>query len=401
MTTMTVLEIEVAEHRQQADEEGHDDHGFGERQLHAECGQYGKQVNPGQQRIQRRDAHLREHHAAEGIAQALHPFAHGLRQRRQRLVRARFAQRDKAADDQADDEMQQRTPGVAAVLANLQRMGAQPFDQPGAYRRVVALRQPGRRPRRQQFARVLDDFGHLAQQTGDAALAAQVQDHAGGESPQRAQHDQRDERHHQHLGPHVVEPPDDDARRQQMHQLHHQEARQQAGQQMEFQGEQQSCRHQQPGGDLIAAGGNDGWLDHGRHSAKQVRLKQAGCRQAAMAPVSSGVARVAECFADPLGGAAQRLGPARLVAVGGGGNRQAGDQLALGVTDRRADAGHPQLGFLAVMRQPGLADGVRVRRSGAPAWSGCWRYTPAGRCARRSPSRRWRCLRRGRSCRRR
>ena len=147
--------------------------------------------------------------------------------------------------------MQQDAAGVAAEFPDIQRMGAQPFDQSGADTGFIALRQPFCSPDRQQLAGVFDDFGHFCQQAGQAAFGAQIQNHASDKPAKRAEHDQGDQRHHQHLGPVVIEAADHKPRRQQMHQLHHQQAGQQRRQQVKRQGQQQSCRHHQPGGDFV------------------------------------------------------------------------------------------------------------------------------------------------------
>jgi hypothetical protein len=114
--------------------------------VHPERRQHQQQVHRGQQRIERRDAHLRKHHAAKGVAQAVYALAQGLRQGRQCLVRACLTQCNEAADDQTDNEMQQDASGIPAELSDFQRMRAQPFDQFGANDRAITLWQPRRRP---------------------------------------------------------------------------------------------------------------------------------------------------------------------------------------------------------------------------------------------------------------
>jgi len=177
---------------------------------------------------------------------------------------ARFAQRDEAADDEADDEVQQHAPGIAAEFPDVHGMRTQPFDQPRTDDRSIPLRQPGCSPQGQELARVFDDFGHFCEEPGQPAFGPQVEDHGGGDSTQSAEDGQRDQGYHQHLGPVVVEASDDESRRQHVHQLHHQQARQQGREQVESQSEQQSDRHHQPGGDLIAGcRGKNAEVGHG------------------------------------------------------------------------------------------------------------------------------------------
>ena len=52
----------------------------------------------------------------------------------------------------------------------------------------------------------------------------------------------------------------------------------------------------------------------------------------------------------------QRLDPAGFVSVCGCRDGHPGDQLALGIADGRANAGHTELGFLAIMCPLLLAD---------------------------------------------
>ena len=119
-------------------------------------GQRDAEVEPREERVDRRDPELREDHAPERGRQASGLSRDALGERAPVRVLRGLLQRQQRADDHAHQHMNQRAPEIAAGELQRARVRTQPFDQRPlhAYRRPPARRRATRpagaraRPRR-------------------------------------------------------------------------------------------------------------------------------------------------------------------------------------------------------------------------------------------------------------
>ena len=106
---------QVADHRQQAQQEGQHDQRLGQRQVHAEQRHHHREEDAGKGRVEQRDLDLREHDVAKRLHQQVQPFEQRCRQRLAPGNIGDALQGDDRAEDHAD---QQRHEHVRHALAH-------------------------------------------------------------------------------------------------------------------------------------------------------------------------------------------------------------------------------------------------------------------------------------------
>ena len=110
---------EISDYGEQPNEEGDDQHCFGQRQMHAGQRQRDEQIQCGQEGVDGRDAGLGEHDASERFAHADHALSHGPCERSEGLMRLHVMQWRQHPDSQAKKNVCQRAPRLRPNLLQL------------------------------------------------------------------------------------------------------------------------------------------------------------------------------------------------------------------------------------------------------------------------------------------
>ena len=122
---------QVADHRQQANDEGQGNHGLCQRQMDAEQGQQHGEIERGENGIDGRNAHLGEDDATKRIGQTARALGQHRSQRLRDPLATDFAQGEQGADDEADQHMRRHDSCFLADRLHLTRMFAQPLHTGG------------------------------------------------------------------------------------------------------------------------------------------------------------------------------------------------------------------------------------------------------------------------------
>ena len=233
---------QVADHRQQAEQEGQHDQGFGQRQLDAEHRQDHREEDPGEHGVEQGNLDLRE----DDIAKRLHQQMQTVEQSGgQRLALGHVGdalQGDDRAEHHADQQGDEHVRGVLADQLQVGQMLARPLaDRHAKFRR--AGRQIGIDERRQLPARAIDHTHEFIERgAGVFRFMQEETDGASEDQRQRTHHQRAEQRHRQP----ARTPPFDQPlqlRGEHVDQLEHQQPGQQARQQAQRQHQQQTAKN--------------------------------------------------------------------------------------------------------------------------------------------------------------
>ncbi len=236
---------QVADHRQQAQQEGQHDQGLGQRQLDPEQRQDQRQEDPGEEGVEQGDLDLGEDDVAKRLDQQVQTVE---QRRRQRLTLGQVGDPLQGNDRPQDHADQQGHEHVRRVLA-YQLQLAQVLAGPGADGGLElggAGRQVGIQERRQLAPGLVHHHHELAQRgTRVLRLMQQEADGPGEQQGQQADHQGAQQGHRQPARTPAFDQPLQ-LRGEHVDQLEHQQPGQQAGQQTQGQGQQQATEDDDP-----------------------------------------------------------------------------------------------------------------------------------------------------------
>ncbi len=164
---------QVADHGNEAGEEGHGQKRPREGQRGAEERQHDEEIDPGEDRVQGRDLQLGHHDALEGDREAPNPLPERRREGC-RSVGGRVAvmEEDEQADDHAHEGVEQEVPEGAAQVAELGRVGAEPFgggDLDPAVREQLVDERRADAEAEELGPGLVEDVGDLLEESGQVA----------------------------------------------------------------------------------------------------------------------------------------------------------------------------------------------------------------------------------------
>ena len=180
---------QVADHRQQAEDEGEDHQGLGQRQVDIEQRQYTKQEDAGQGGVEQRDLDLGEDDVAKGLGHQAETHQQRAGQRPEALGIGGGLQGDDGTEDHADQHDDEGPCRIATEQLQLRHMGAHPFHQLLLHA-VGVGRQVGVQRGRQLGAGALGEHHELVQQP--SGVLHLLDDEAG-----EPDEEQRQQTHHQ------------------------------------------------------------------------------------------------------------------------------------------------------------------------------------------------------------
>ncbi len=188
---------QVANDRQQAEQERQHDQGFGQRQLDAEHRQHHRQENPGEEGVEQGNLDLRKHDIAKGLDQQVQTIEQRGRQRFAFGQVRHALQGDDCAEHHTDQQRHEHVRSILADQLQIAEVLAHPFAD-GYAKFSGACRQIGINERRQLPARPIDhDHEFVEGSPGVFRFMQQKADGAGEEQRQGADYQGPQQSHRQ------------------------------------------------------------------------------------------------------------------------------------------------------------------------------------------------------------
>ncbi|MNX82525.1 hypothetical protein D3C86_1142580 [compost metagenome] len=239
---------QVADHRQQAEQERQHDQGFGQRQLDTEHRQHHRQENPGEDSVEQGNLDLGEHDVAKRLDQQAQAFEQR-RSQRFALGQVRHTlQGNDRTQHHADQQGHEHVRRVLAHQLQITEVFADPFANRHAELRGTG-RQIGVDERRQLPARAVDHSHELVEgRAGVFRLVQQEAEGTGKDQRQHADNQSPQQRHRQPARAPAFDQPLQ-LRGEHVDQFEHEQPGEQAGQQPQRQDQQQSAKNDDPADD--------------------------------------------------------------------------------------------------------------------------------------------------------